>query len=126
MATPYQLRIAYLKSAEIIERELTQQSPYKTGALRKSIKVVPVITDDGVRFTADYKKYGVYVDRGTGPYKSRRRGAWNPSPGKGKGGIKPRFWTTISRQVQVRVKDLISKATLAWIKFELRRLPIKK
>jgi hypothetical protein len=126
MATPPQMKIAYQKSAILIERELQKQAPVKTGALRRSIKVTANMTEDGVTFSADYNKYGIYVDRGTGPYKTKRRGGWNPSPGKGKGGIKPRFWTTIPRPLQNQIKTLIQKATMAWIRFELRRLPIKK
>jgi hypothetical protein len=68
-----------------------------------------------------YQKYGRYVDLGTGPYRSKKRGKFNARPKKGKGGIIPRFFTTIDKATINRVKVIMQKAYADYIKFELRR-----
>jgi hypothetical protein len=97
-------------AARIMTQELKRQSPRKTGALSKSIKVQVRVTDDKVTYVTDHLRYGIYLDRGTGPYYTKVKAEWNPKPGKGKGGIKPRHWKTISSTARKTMTDLILKA----------------
>lgn len=87
------------RAARIMETKIKFQAPVKTGALRKSIKVVPRFTDKSVLLDIVSLDYGKYTDLGTGRYRTpaSKRKNWNPRPGKGKGGIKPRFWTSITK-----------------------------
>lgn len=115
-------KAAYM-AARVFEQALRAQSPKLTGELRKSIKVTPVFTDDSVKFTSSYNQYGKYLDLGTGPYKTpaSSRRAWNPKPGKGKGGIKPRFWTSIKQSTRDTINKMISDAFMKVIKTTLYR-----
>ena len=95
------------KAARLMETRLKYQAPYRTGKLKKSIRVQGFENKDGIQFVADYVQYGVYLDNGTGPYRQTRTDGeeWNPRPGKGKGGIKPRFWTNTDQ----KTKDVMAK-----------------
>jgi hypothetical protein len=94
-------------AARIMQNLLRRQAPKKTGALRSSITVTGRATADGISFTTDYMRYGIYTNKGTGPYYTERIGEWNPKPGKGKGGIKPRFWTAIDTMTRSQVAKLL-------------------
>lgn len=96
-------------SARIMQNLLRRQAPRKTGALKSSIKVSAKITNNGVSFTTDYLPYGIYTNKGTGPYYTEKIGRWNPRPGKGRGGIKPRFWTAIDTTTRTQIADLMKK-----------------
>ena len=97
------------QAARIMQGEFKRQAPKATGKLRASIKVRAKVTEKGVIFTTDYLPYGIYTDKGTGPYHTKRAGEWNPKPGKGRGGIKPRHWTSLSSTTRTTLKSLIIK-----------------
>jgi hypothetical protein len=115
------LKPAYTKIGRIIEQILKRQVPVKTGALRASLKIRNVNTDGGITFVLEEKKYGIFTDMGTGPYRARTRGQWNPRPGKGKGGIKPRFWQTLSDKDQIRIQMIIEDELSKQIEIELQK-----
>lgn len=99
-------------ASRLVSAQLRRQSPVKTGRLKRSIHVRADRQEDVVIFTADYLGYGVYTDLGTGPYATseEQRGPWNPTPGKGKGGIKPRFWNSIEEAIWESISDIYYKA----------------
>ena len=115
---PEIVRAAY-QAARIMETKIKFQAPVKTGALRKSVKVVPRFTERSVLLDIVSLDYGKYTDLGTGRYRtpaSKRRN-WNPRPGKGKGGIKPRFWTSITKSFrQTQINSLFTNAIRKIIK----------
>lgn len=107
--------------SRIMSAQLRRQAPVDTGALKRSIHVKAIRTNNSVQFVTDYLPYGVYTDMGTGPYKTTKRGEWNPKPGKGKGGIKPRFWTSPSKTVVKDIRKIMAKAMGQYIKITLTR-----
>ena len=92
--------------ARIMQNLFKRQAP--KGAIRSSIKVTGKVTPNGLSFTTDYLPYGIYTNKGTGPYRSRQMGEWNPKPGKGKGGIKPRYWTAIDTMTKSQITKVIT------------------
>ena len=107
--------------ARLISANLRNQVPVKTGKLKRSIRVQGMFDGNSLRFSSSYLYYGKFLDLGTGTYKTRKRGAWNPAPGKGRKGIRPRFWTTIERTVQNNLKRIVAKIVRDYIKFSLSR-----
>jgi hypothetical protein len=83
---------------------LKAQAPRKTGKLQNSIRHRVVIKDNEWALSFYYVQYGVYVDLGT--YDNADDSAygvsafdlpnWNPKPGKGGYGIRPRYWSSLS------------------------------
>jgi hypothetical protein len=72
--------------------------------------------DNEVEFVTvieDQVKYGIYLDKGTGKYRSDTEGKWNPNPGKGDDGIIPRFWTSLSDTFMERINMMIEEALTA-------------
>lgn len=74
--------------------------------------IVPVYGDKTIGFEPVLAKdvfYGQFLDEGTGPYYSRNtiRGKWNPDPGKGTGGIIPRFWLTLEEAMEERINMML-------------------
>lgn len=111
-------------AARLIEANLKRQAPVDTGALKRSIKVKANYTGESVQFRYSYNTYGVFVDKGTGPYAVRgkgRTGSWNPRPGKGTDGIKPRFWTSLENSTKIRVKRIISKVINQYIRTQFSK-----
>lgn len=103
-------------ASRIIEEELRSQAPGRK--IGPGLSVAPVFEEGGIDFIvtfADGVKYGVYVDRGTGRYRTPEDyvGRWNPTPGKGTKGIIPRFFTVISDGTQERIGKIIEEALLA-------------
>lgn len=98
-------------AARVYKTRLRYQAPVATGKLKRSIEVVPELTQDGVAFRETYLTYGIYTDSGTRRYyKPNKRAKWNPRPGKGKGGIKPRYWTNINDTATTkRIADIFAK-----------------
>lgn len=121
MSTEPEFKRAAYDAIRIIERIITAQAPVKTGALRNSIRIQPGFKNDNVNLDFYYLEYGKYLDLGTGRYRTRpsRRRNWNPRPGKGKGGIKPRFWTTLKKEVRREINRLFAKYSF---KFFVRRM----
>jgi hypothetical protein len=108
-------------AARIMQNLLKKQAPKKTGDLKTSIKVTARVTDKNISFTTDYNKYGIYTNKGTGPYKVKKIGEWNPKPGKGKGGIKPRFWTALDSMTRTNIASLISKGLAQQVRDEIKK-----
>jgi hypothetical protein len=83
---------------------LKAQAPQKTGALRNSIRHKVVTKNNEWALSFYYLRYGVFVDLGT--YENADTAAfgvsafdmptWNPNPGKGGFGIRPRYWSSLS------------------------------
>ena len=83
---------------------LKAQAPEKTGALRNSIRHKVVTKNNEWALSFYYLRYGVFVDLGT--YENADTAAfgvsafdmptWNPNPGKGGFGIRPRYWSSLS------------------------------
>jgi len=116
--------IAARTAAAIIEEELKLQAP--SNKIGSGLTVYPVIEEDAIDFVvvfADGVKYGIFLDRGTGRYRAGETevGRWNPNPGKGKGGIIPRFFTVISDSAQERVAQVLEEAFLADLEERLEK-----
>ena len=116
-------------AARVIELVLQSQAPRKNGTLRDSVNVVGGEGKSGnIIFRASYKDYGVYLDYGTGPfntYPSRGRYNQRPGSGVGKGGIIPRYWTSLNDTVRMQVRRIIQQTTQELIRTELKRVKIK-
>jgi len=82
------------------------------GKLKRSIKVKGMMTQNGLQFRIGFETYGIFLDEGTGVYDKGRSPdkPWNPKPGPGKDGIKPRYWTHLPKQDSIRFKMLISES----------------
>lgn len=100
--------------APVGERPRTKSAKAKyPKPLKQSITVVPIFTEDSVKFKSNYNLYGKFLDLGTSDsYRTpaSRRKAWNPNPGKGEGGIKPRFWTSIKASVRQQINKMLTDA----------------
>lgn len=116
---------AIATSARLMQANLKRQAPFDTGVLHKSIKVRGTMVGDRVEFNVSYAEHGIYTDLGTGRYRTRTRKTWNPRPGKGKGGIKPRFWLTFSKTVYDNMRRRIAAATGKFIIVALKRVALK-
>ena len=101
---------------KLIRLNLREQVPVVSGKLRSSIKVSGKETAAGITFSSTYLMYGIYLDKGTGPYATKKRGDWDPKPGKGKGGIKPRFWTTLTESTRKSIRQIAVDAIKKWSK----------
>lgn len=111
-------------ASQIIEQEIRDQAPGKK--IGPGLSVSPVIKDGEIEFYvtfADGVTYGIYLDRGTGKYRSSESevGRWNPNPGKGTGGIIPRFFTVISIGTQERIAKIMEEAFLADVEEDLQK-----
>jgi hypothetical protein len=104
----------YRRIEILIKNKLREQAPDGPEAgspLRNSVTVKVLETRDGFSFVLGYLSYGRFLDLGTERYfKGERPDAkWNPKPGKGKGGIKPRYWTNIGKPTEKIIADLLAK-----------------
>ncbi len=96
--------------ARIIETQLRKQAPVKTGTLRSSVAVRTKESPDGFAIVIGYLEYGRFLDSGTGRYrKPNPKAPFNPRPGKGRGGIKPRYWTNLGQAGSVPITARIAK-----------------
>ena len=96
---------------------LKAQAPKKTGALRNSIRHRVVTKNNEWALSFYYLSYGVYVDLGT--YDNADTAAfgisafdmprWNPTPGKGGFGIRPRYWSSLSEDANELQQYLADK-----------------
>jgi hypothetical protein len=110
----------YNKISRKLESILRSQAPVDTGNLKNSIAVVY----DAYGFIIyDPTDYGMYLHRGTGEekdaatstddattYYNLLRKKWNPKPGKGEGGIRPRYWMNFSDSVYEMIDQELEKA----------------
>jgi hypothetical protein len=102
----------YRRIEVLVRNKLREQVPVgETGKLQRSITVKVVETPDGFNLVTGYLTYGRFVDLGTKRYyKGENPDArWNPNPGKGKGGIKPRYWTNLGKPTTKLISDLLAK-----------------
>jgi len=96
--------------SKIMQDQLRRQAPVATGALQKSVTVRAIETKDGVQLVTGFLNYGVFTDSGTGKYRRPNPDAkWNQRPGKGKGGIKPRYWTNLDNAITIRISRIIER-----------------
>lgn len=87
------------------------------GALKASIDVKVYQNEKGVQFKSSYSEYGKFTDEGTRPYYKGAQPTkkWNPKPGPGKKGIKPRYWTHLDKATLQQISRLIAKETVKQI-----------
>ena len=96
--------------AKLMQDQLRRQAPVATGKLQKSVVVKAKESKDGVQLVTGYLTYGIFTDSGTGRYRKPNLDArWNPKPGKGQGGIKPRYWTNLDQAITIRIAQIIEK-----------------
>ena len=123
------LKDEFFKIARKIEELLRGQAPSSNlaGAVQVSYE------DNGFIISLDDSaKYGIYLWRGTGEeiasgavagideesiqatYDAIWDRRYNPDPGKGKGGIKPRYWLNLKAadimELQTEIEDAIASA----------------
>ena len=112
----------YRRIEILINNRLKLQVPVgETGKLKKSITVRVEETNGGIRFVEGYLTYGIFLKSGTGRYwKPNPKAKWNPNPGKGKGGIKPRYWTNLDSATTAKISKLIEKELAKQIKLQLK------
>lgn len=104
------LDYAYDVIARMIQPAIRAQAPVKSGDLQKSITVSWTKDAAGnATFSTEFLQYGIFTDMGTGPYLASTPGIWTPNPGPGVGGIKPRFWNTISDSLDARIEMIYSQ-----------------
>ena len=104
--------------ARLLEAELNKQKPF-----RKTVRVRAMVKPNAIDFVYSYPEYGKYLDLGTERYRvdEAQRGPFSRSPGKGIGGIKPRFWMTINESTKVRIAMMLETFMVNLINNELKR-----
>ena len=111
--------------AKLMQDQLRKQAPDGPAPgdpLRKSIVVRAKESKDGVQLVTGYLTYGIFTDEGTGRFRKPNPNAtWNPKPGKGKGGIKPRYWTNLDKAVTIRIARIIEKEIAKQIQQSFRK-----
>jgi len=110
--TELNLTKVYRRIEVLVKNKLKEQVPVgETGALQRSITVKVEETEDGIRLVPGYLLYGRFLDLGTKKYYKGENpeARWNPRPGKGKGGIKPRYWTNLGKPTTKLITDLLAK-----------------
>jgi hypothetical protein len=126
MGIPAELKMAMDKASRIIAANLKSQAPVSKdgrsrGELKNSVKVIPRFSStSNFGFDIQADSYGIYLDMGTGRYRANERKPWNPKPGKGKDGIKPRFWLTISPKTWERVNNLMTAAIKKYLESKFK------
>ena len=90
-------------------RKQAPDNPDESGSpLRNSVTVKAVETKDGIQMRVGYLTYGRFLDSGTGRYRKPNPDApFNPKPGKGRGGIKPRYWTNLGKATTAKIAKII-------------------
>ncbi len=122
MAEDPELARAMAETARVIETLLKgQATKMKASGLAKSIEVVSKDKGGKVSFTVDSIYYGKFLDMGTMKERARRRGPFDPNPGVGVGGIKPRFWSTVNTATRLRIKKIMEKAVKTFIRRKLTK-----
>ena len=106
------LRQAYMKIGRKLESFLVSQAPVgKTGRLKDQTRVI--VDDKGFRIES--LDYGFYLNFGTEgeesglDFESALYKKYVPNPGKGRGGIKPRFWMSFGQTLWQQVLDELTK-----------------
>ena len=122
-----ELRDEFIKIARDIETVIRMQAP--SNKLQGAVSVMYERNGDEDNFIIaldEQFKYGIYLHRGTmderDPQASEDFEAMaeafidrrpNLNPGKGKGGIKPRYWLNLGRMQLERFQEEIDKAITA-------------
>jgi hypothetical protein len=106
------LRQAYMKIGRKLESFLVSQAPVgRTGRLKDQTRVV--VDDKGFRIES--LDYGFYLHFGTEEessgltFESTLYKKYVPNPGKGDGGIKPRYWMSFGQSMWQQVLDELAK-----------------
>lgn len=108
--------------AKLMQDQLRRQAPVATGQLQKSVVVRAKESPDGVQLVTGFLTYGIFTDSGTGRYNRPNPNArFNPKPGKGKGGIKPRYWTNLDNAVTIRIARIIEREIAKQIRNTFRK-----
>lgn len=108
--------------AKLMQDQLRRQAPVATGKLQRSVVVKAVESVDGVQLVTGYLTYGIFTDSGTKRFHRPNNNAkWNPKPGKGKGGIKPRYWTNLDNAVSIRIARIIEREIAKQIRNTFRK-----
>ena len=108
--------------AKLMQDQLRRQAPVDTGKLQRSVVVKAVESEDGVQLVTGYLTYGIFTDSGTKRFHRPNNNAkWNPKPGKGKGGIKPRYWTNLDNAVTIRIARIIERELAKQIRQSFRK-----
>lgn len=111
-------------AVRLVRANLRRQAPVRTGALRDSIMVSGAVKNNQLTINSDYLFYGKFLDQGTGPYATKKRLTWRERPGKGQGGIRPRFWTTLEKSTRTEIKNIFERVIAQQIRVKLIR-PLK-
>ena len=95
---------------------LKAQAPRATGKLQNSIRYRVVTKNNEWALSFYYIYYGVYVDLGT--YDNADTASygisafdlpqWNPNPGRGGFGIRPRYWSSLSQDA-TELQEFLAK-----------------
>ena len=98
--------------SKIVQDQLRRQAPDDQdepgSPLKDSVVVRAVETEDGVELRLGYLTYGRFLDSGTRRlFKTDPEARFNPRPGKGKGGIKPRYWTNLGKATTAKIAKII-------------------
>lgn len=101
--------------ATLMVKDQIRRSAYKTGNLMESVSVFGQRSGDVVELVLnDPTSYGDFTDFGTRNYRASERGPFNAKPGKGEGGIIPRFWSTLNdaqiERIQMIFEQELEKA----------------
>ena len=108
--------------AKLMQDQLRKQAPVATGKLQRSVVVKAKEDKDGVQLVTGYLTYGIFTDSGTKRFHRPNNNAkWNPKPGKGKGGIKPRYWTNLDNAVTIRIARIIERELAKQIRQSFRK-----
>ena len=107
--------------AALVRRDLQSQipqrgqNPYATGKLQSSLNVDAYEDGDQWTIGVSYDDVGNYTNFGTRPYSSRWKAQSQQSffdlpqfagYKKGRGGIRPQYWLSLSRQENKYIKEL--------------------
>lgn len=96
--------------ATLIVKDQIGISAYKTGNLQRSVSVISQRSGDVVELLLnDPTSYGDFTDFGTRSYRASERGPFNANPGRGQGGIIPRFWSSLSDTDILRIEMIFEE-----------------
>ena len=96
--------------ATLVVKDQVRSSAYKTGNLMQSVSVLAERSGNVVTFLLnDPTSYGDFTDFGTKAYRASTSGLFNPTPGEGKGGIIPRFWSTLDDSTMERIQMIFEE-----------------
>lgn len=110
------IEAAGYQAARIIENELRAQAPSEN--IAKGFVVLPFITEEEGEILIDFQYfleeevfYGYFLNTGTlKELDPSDEATWNPTPGPGEGGIKPRYWMNLPEDTQIRINMIIEAA----------------